>query len=535
VFLLNKKVFIVLAFVLLAPVWFYSQTILTGNLYIVNKYPVNPAYTGEQNYLIAFINYRNATASIEGSPTLISFGANLPIYKKMSLGTRFYKQSEGLFDILSGFADYSYWIEIAEEHKMRFGISAGLKSSQIDYSDIMADNPSAIIDVASRNFEGVSFQGSAGIVYEWRNFEWSISVPQLFEQKNSFKLAYQSLISYQTKFKNQDISLKPSIFFSFRSNTPFLFDINMQAYWKNQYWLGIGYRNRPGIIASAGFKIKQMNLAYSLEIGAEKFSNMFKQIHEISVNYSFQKKKKTPNNIIVVPDDHFITQNDTSQLVTVVQNGEVKKIVADINSSLKADSTKSNEYKSSKFKIIDAGEGIYVIKSSTNDTVNFVADEEYMDFEEDSLFFKNIVNQIDNKENNGFYIIDEGDGIFSIKSNRNSDKSSNLYEINDKIIDSLLKSNNWINDMDSISENESSDNSILNSEFYTIQLFINSQNNYLLSNPDIIDEARFENKDGHFEYFYGHFNSKEEAMKIGQKFNKYKDLEVIIIRLEVMP
>lgn len=522
--------------ILIIPLWINSQTITIGNLYTSNKYTINPAYAGGLNYLDAFIDYRSTAASVEGSPTLITFGADMPVYRKMSLGARFYKQSEGLFDVINGFADYSYWLEIAKGHFLRFGISLGIRSNQMNYSKIVADDPSAIIDVASRNFVGVSFQSSAGFVYQWKNLEWSLSVPQLFESKNLIKPAYQSLFIYKVQLRNQNISLKPSLFVNYKNNTPVLYDINLQTYWKDQFWLGLGYRNRPGILASAGFRINQLNIAYAIELGAEKYSNMFKQVHEISISYSFQKKKKMPMDTIFVPYNQIVVQNDSAKIDTTIKNINVKKEIVEADNSEKTDTLATNDHKESIYKIVDAGEGIYVIRSATNDSTNFDLNEEFSDIEVDSMTAHHLVHQIENKENeNKINIEDEGSGVYTIKANPPSiDSLSKSTKITDQELDSLMKTDVLINRMFAKKEVKSTVELSDFSAYYTIQLFINNSNKYLLSNSEIVCEARIEkNMDGEINYFYGYFNTEEEALKIAENFSKYKDLKIKILQINL--
>jgi len=526
---LKKKATILYFLFLVIHGWANSQTIINGNLYLNNKYTINPAYAGVNNYLDAFINYRNAAISLEGAPKLIAFGANMSIFKKMSLGARFYNQSEGLFEVINGFADYSYWIELAKGHLLRFGLSAGIQSNQIDFSKIIADDPSAIMDVASRNFNGVSFQAGAGFVYQWKNLEWSLSMPQLFESKNYFKPNYQSLLLYHLQFNNNDISLKPSIFVNYEKNSPILFDLNIQTYWKDLFWIGVGYRNRPGVIASAGLRINQLNLGYAIEIGAEKYANMFKQIHEISISYAFQKKKRIPVDSIYIPYNQIITKNDSTNIDTSSKHIVVENKIVNIDNNDSLALPGNNE---PKYKIVDAGGGIYLIKSLNSDTSDLALDSAIVHLVEDSIVVNQLVEQMENGEDDRIKIVDEGSGIFTIKTNLNiNDSLSNLNEITDLELDSLMNSEALLDKMNSKEVVSSQENMTL---YYTIQLFINDSNQYFLTNSEIVSEARIESSiDGKISYYYGYYNTEEEVLQAMQKFAKYKDLKVKVLKVDL--
>ncbi len=531
---LKKKATILYFLFLVIPGWANSQTIITENLYLNNKYTINPAYAGANNSLDAFINYRNAAVSLEGAPVLIAFGSNMPIFRKMSLGARFYNQSEGLFEVINGFADYSYWIELAKGHVLRFGISAGIQSNQIDFSKIIADDPSAIIDVASRNFNGISFQAGAGFVFQWKNLELSLSLPQLFESKNYFKPNSQLLFLYHSQLNSSNVSIKPSFFVNYKNNSPIVFDINLQTYWKDLFWIGVGYRNRPGIIASVGLRINQLNLGYAIEIGAEKYANMFKQIHEISISYAFQKKKRMPVDSVYIPYIQNITENDSVNIDSTSKIIVTKKEIVEIVNTENSDSLPLPNNNEPKYKIEDAGGGIYVVKSMNTDTTDLVLDSMIVHLVEDSLAVLQLVDQIENEEDDTrIKIVDEGSGIFTIKANLNTNDSlSNSAKITDSELDSLMNSKVLLDKMLAKKEAVSSKNEM--TLYYTIQLFINNSNQHFLTNSEIVGEARIEKSiDGEINYFYGYYNTEEEVLQVVQKFEKYKNLKVKVLKVDL--
>jgi type IX secretion system PorP/SprF family membrane protein len=529
---LKKIRFIFFVVVLSIPFGINSQIFLNSNLYLNNKSNLNPAYTGALNHPDLYLNYRNTSASFDGAISFITAGGSLNVNKTMSLGGRFYKQSEGLFEVLTLFVDYSYWIEIFEDHKLRFGVSAGLNTNQIDYSNIIAEDPSAIIDVASRSFEGTSFQSAAGLVYNWKNLEFSLGIPKFFESGNSLKPTFQSLFQYQILLNNKDFALKPSILIRYARDSPLLYDINLQSFYKELFWIGFAYRNRPGIIVSAGFAVNKFNIGYAFETGTNNYSNIFNQIHEVSISIAFQKKKKNYNDSIYEPDDQLVLKSDS-----VKSDSILNKIVNNKTDSVGKNFVKSENIvsqKKPKYKIIDAGDGIFIMKSNLSDSANISEGEELSELEIDSLLANEFIEQMLRKERKSVNIINKGAGVFAIKLKANiNDSLSNPDAISDELLDSLIQYDDLLEDMNTDKSDLPTELPLNYNEYFTLQLFIDKTNNYILSNADIVNEMSIsKNENDSFNYFYGKFNTWSSASLARSKLGKYKNLKTLIVKID---
>jgi type IX secretion system PorP/SprF family membrane protein len=511
----------------------FSQSIFIGNTYTENMYSLNPPYAGLTSRPSFFISYRKIASEISGAPESISFGGSAMIYRNMSLGTRLYKQSEGLFNTFIGFADYSYFLKLNNSQNLRFGISAGLNSNKINYSDIIADDPSAVIGVASNSFEGTYFESSAGIAYQWKNLEVGVALPKLFNSRNNFGLSVNSFIQYTYRGVSKEIDLKPSLFVSYNNSAPYLCDINIKAFWKQKIWVGAGYRNRPSIIISAGVYLGNLGIGYASELGLEKYANMFNQIHEVTLSYSINKKEKVPIDTLIKPNDDYLALKDTSFSSTSYIDPvflEENHDSTDVEDLFIEDDESANE-------ISETEGGVYLIKPLTQDTVPVVANlgirEPEKISEGDSIFTLDMVNQL-KKDNESFdyEMIEVGDGIYTLKYTL-PDSSNLEHNLDEAMLDSL------INECDlfekALKEEEESKKNQANdyTEYYTLQLMINESNKKLLTNPEIVDMARIEEtSDGKIKYYYGYFGSKQEAESYQKRLSKF-DLETKVLKFEV--
>ncbi len=519
---MTKRVSILLILVFWGNIVF-SQSIFIGNLYTENKYYLNPAFAGLLVKPSFFLSYRKVASGISGTPESISFGGSALIYRNMSLGTRLFKQSEGLFNTFIGFADYSYFLKLNNNQNIRLGVSAGLNSNKINYSDIIADNPSAVIDVASSSFEGTYFESSAGIAYQWKDLEVGFAVPKLFSSRNNFGLSVNSFILYIYRIASKEIDLRPSVFVNYNNSAPNLYDINLQAFWRQKMWIGVGYRNRPSIILSAGVYLGNFGIGYASELGLEKYANMFNQIHEVTLLYSFSKKAKAPIDTLIKPVDDYLAVNDTTSLDTLSINPVV---VEDCHDSVEVENLFIEDDLEFKYDISEIGEGVYIVKPLTQDTssveLNFGINKTEVISEQDSVLALNFVNKIEKEGQSPDYeMVEVGDGIYTLKHNL-SDSINLDQNLDEEMLDSLINESDLFEKALKAEEDSKDVGAYYHSEYFTVQLMINESNKNLLTNAEIVDMARIEkSNDGTVKYYYGYFSSKQEAERHQKRLSKF--------------
>ncbi|MBN2756642.1 MAG: PorP/SprF family type IX secretion system membrane protein [Bacteroidales bacterium] len=492
-----------------------SQTILNSNLYFINKYQLNPAYTGSEGSLYSFLNYRNTSSFVEGAPVFFSLSLHSPFFDNMGAGLRFSNTKEGLFNNTNAFIDYRYKVNFKAQQSISFGISAGLESNKMDYGLIIAENQAAIIDVASKNYVGTNFETSAGISYKFKNLDLGFSIPQLFENKNIIGLSYVTIANYNYQLKNNNIELKPSLLFVKNPKSLVLYDINLQTIWKKQYWLGISYKNRPGFVFSAGLSFINLNIGYAIEIGTEKYSNIFNQIHEISIAYNFKKKIKSPNDSLFVNNNLLIIKNTISikkdssakseKNITKSINNTDSTTIKSVENIIINKSENTDDINKTKFK--ETGNGVYILHNSVSDTNNFENQSV------DSLVINSMLDDIENKKTNNLKenldtleYVEVGNGIYRIKNN----KTNQYIDFkNDSISEEIL--NSVIFEEKS---NKTQKKQATNKIQYTLKIHIDNSNQVILYEPKISEKIHPKiNKEGKIDYYYGKYNNIEEAKK----------------------
>ncbi|MCK5708873.1 MAG: PorP/SprF family type IX secretion system membrane protein [Candidatus Aureabacteria bacterium] len=466
------KYFIIIIFLIVTKQFSVAQTVYQGNLYPYFKYTLNSAYAGADGYKSLFLDYRNASNSIQGSPTQMMFAYNMPVFNNMGLGVRLENHTEGLFGFFTGLVDYSYFVKLNNNQYLRFGISGGISNSQLDNSKIVASDPSAIVEIASKYFLGTTFESTVGIVYQWDNLSFELSAPRLFGTGKVFKPNFSSSLSYNFYTLDNQLVLQAGVLLFYKPSTPLVYDINLTAEIKQNFMIGIGYRNRPGLVLSAGLLFDEIKVFYAAELGIGNYSNIFNTIHEISVGYTFGKVKKMPTDSLCYPpldlivktdslssdsitdisNKEIITDVDKQDSITDISNQEIitdidtqdsltdisnQEVITDKNLDLTQDSvvhvekdSVSTQQKKPKFEIIEVGDGVYELKPLDRNAdpinesmVDSILEIEQFDEKEDvnDNFYKDSQKTHDNLGD--FEIIEIGSGIYSIKEN---EKNKNI-------------------------------------------------------------------------------------------------------------
>lgn len=496
-----------------------AQTVYRGNLYPYYKYTLNSAYAGADGYKSLFLDYRNESNGIPGSPTQIMFAFSIPVLDKMGLGLRLENHTEGLFSFFTGFIDYSYFVKLNDKQNIRFGISGGISNSSLDNSKIVATDPSAINEIVSRYFIGTTFESAAGIVYQWQDLSVALSAPRLFGTAKGFKPIFSSLLSYKLNVLNEQIALRPSVLLMHQATTPLIYDINLNAEIKENFMMGIGYRNRPGIVLSAGLLFNEIKLFYAAELGIGNYSNIFNTIHEISIGYTFKKVKQHPVDSTYNPPLDLIVKTDSiptdsSEILDISQNDSLLHI-QDIDSS-KVIAVEDNTDKiEQQPELIEIADGIYALKQQNNDS-------SLTESKLDSILYRfHLKNRKRTKKNQELEtvigkdtskvkIVEISEGIYSVRSEDIIDK--NTGEFSDEIIDKLIEQMTFEDIPKKQAANKQANYS--HETFYTLLLDISKSSSLLNSNAQISENIRVEHsKNEKINYYYGKFSKESSAQE----------------------
>ena len=96
--------------------------------YMYNMSVMNPAYAGSKENLSMGLLYRKQWVDIEGAPSTATFFGHMPAGKNVGLGLSVINDKLGPVEENNIYGDFSYTLQLGGDHKLAFGLKAGVLS-----------------------------------------------------------------------------------------------------------------------------------------------------------------------------------------------------------------------------------------------------------------------------------------------------------------------------------------------------------------------------------------------------------------------
>lgn len=263
--------------------------------YMYNIGSFNPAYVGtvESPEIIGL--YRSQWVDIDGAPTTIRGGANIPFKnEKMGLGINIVSDVLGpstqtYFDVA-----YSYQIQVSDDTKLSFGLNAGGSSLNIDYSKGNFENPTdpSILGGKYNNFYPTV--GAGLFMYHEEDWYLGVSVPNfltstlynnevatIVEDNMQFNAigGYVFELGEQTKFK-------PAFLVNYLQGSPVTVNLSANFQFIDALTIGASYRIDNAVSGLAGFQISNgMFIGYAYDYNTNGLGEFSGGSHEAILKF----------------------------------------------------------------------------------------------------------------------------------------------------------------------------------------------------------------------------------------------------------
>lgn len=275
--LLKSLVLFKLSLILL-PAFAQQDPLFTQFWNIPTAY--NPANSGLFYKHQAGINYRDHWVGVNGAPMTLMLTYNTKLAKyKSGIGFNYEYETVGAYKKHQFALNYSYHLDLGNEKTLAFGASAAL--TQLNFT------PGYFTEFTPG--DGLAFLANFGIAYKTKRLTLGLSSTQINEpriEEAYFKFSrhYYFTAAYDIKLSDH-FMLKPQLLF--RTDAVFLStDINLLAYYKKQYWLGITCRNLDEFCFLAGVDWKEkFRVGYSYDLPLSKLSSISSGSHEIVLGF----------------------------------------------------------------------------------------------------------------------------------------------------------------------------------------------------------------------------------------------------------
>lgn len=270
--------------------------------YMFNLMNINPAYAGNRSVDNITLLYRNQWVGIDGAPETATLSWDRR-HKETNVGygLQFYNDRLGIETSTGLQAFYSYRIPFAKS-SLSFGLSGGVlyyRAALSEATTITAGDPLFHEDIT-----GWLPTAGFGALYESEKWYIGFSMPAMLRTQinEDEEPAFLGIIQASNHYfltggyifdLTEAVKLKPSALLKAVKGAPLQLDLNLNAWFGNDFGIGASYRTGDAVVGMFELKIlPQLRLGYSYDFNISKLMTYSKGTHEIMLRYEFGTAKQ---------------------------------------------------------------------------------------------------------------------------------------------------------------------------------------------------------------------------------------------------
>jgi len=246
-----KKGYLALALLSLFALEVEAQQDPHYTQYMYNMNVINPAYAGSKENLSIGLLYRKQWVEIEDAPTTFTLSGHSPVGKNVGLGLSVISDKIGPVEENNIYGDFSYTLNLGGEHKLAFGIKAGITLHQVGlYSDIYNTLPNPNDPAFSADTNNSYFNLGSGLFYYTNKYYLAFSVPNMMKSKHldfdgrefGSETSHYFLTGGYVFDVSQNIKFKPFFMLKSAFDAPSSLDVSTNFLFNEKFEAGLTYR-----------------------------------------------------------------------------------------------------------------------------------------------------------------------------------------------------------------------------------------------------------------------------------------------------
>lgn len=267
--------------------------------YMYNTLTVNPGYTGSTGNLEANLLHRSQWVGIDGAPRTQAFSIHSPLSnERIGLGLSAVNDKLGPSDEVYVDGNFSYTIPLANESKIAFGLKAGVRVLNIDWSKgIYYQDGDPLLNTNINNKVTPSI--GAGIYYYTEKWYAGVSVPSFIrsdyyddiqESTVSDRLHYYVIGGYVFDL-SENVKFKPAVLGKIVSGAPITVDLSANFLFNEKFTVGASYRWDDSVSALFGFQVaRSLFIGYSYDYSVTELNKYNDGSHEFILKFNLVPK-----------------------------------------------------------------------------------------------------------------------------------------------------------------------------------------------------------------------------------------------------
>lgn len=270
--------------------------------YMYNMNVINPAYAGSKENLSIGMLYRKQWVEIEDAPTTATFSGHAPVGKNVGLGLSAISDKIGPVEENNIYGDFSYTLQLGGEHKLAFGLKAGLTIHQVGlYSDINHTLPDQNDPAFAQNTSNSYFNLGSGLFYYTNKYYLALSVPNMMKSKHldfngrefGSEVSHYFLTGGYVFDVSENIKFKPFFMMKSAFNAPTSLDLSSNFLFNQKFEAGITYRLEDSFGAMINYAISpNVKLGYAYDHIVSDLNVTTPSSHEIVLLFDLNFPRK---------------------------------------------------------------------------------------------------------------------------------------------------------------------------------------------------------------------------------------------------
>jgi len=269
--------------------------------YMYNTLTVNPGYTGSTGGLEASLLHRSQWIGIDGAPRTQAFSIHSPYskyYENIGIGLSAVNDRIGPSNEVYVDGNFSYTLQMGAGSKLAFGLKAGAKVLNIDWSRgrfYQENDPLLNTNINNKIAPIVG----AGLYYYTDKWYAGVSVPN-FMRTNMYNDVKESVVSDRLHYYviggyvfnlSENVKFKPAVLGKIVSGAPITVDASANFLLQDVVTLGAAYRWKDAVSALAGIQItRNIFVAYSYDYSVTELNKYNNGSHEILLRFQLMPK-----------------------------------------------------------------------------------------------------------------------------------------------------------------------------------------------------------------------------------------------------
>lgn len=270
--------------------------------YMYNMSVINPAYAGSKENLSMGLLYRKQWVGIEDAPTTGTLFGHSKVGKNVGLGLSVITDKIGPVEENNIYGDFSYTLNLGGEHKLAFGIKAGITLHNVGlYSEVYNTLPQANDPAFSEDTSNSYLNLGSGFFYYTNKYYLALSVPNMLKSKHldfngrefGSEESHYFLTGGYVFDINETVKFKPFFLVKSAFNAPTSIDASANFMFNNKFEIGATYRLDDSFGAMVNYAITpDIKIGYAYDHIVSDLKVVTPSSHEIILLFDVRFSKK---------------------------------------------------------------------------------------------------------------------------------------------------------------------------------------------------------------------------------------------------